>query len=85
MKYNNEMSPRKYEKPLHIDMDFGEALERFGTTDPDELPPNVKLRRSKKTGKGEPSPVEPTADRAGEPPNDVDGAGARGRARSRRS
>ena len=29
--------PKRYEKPLHIDMDFGEALERFAQTDPKEV------------------------------------------------
>ena len=53
---------RKYEKSLYIDMDFSEALERFGTTNPDELPPNVKLRRSKKKGEAKPPPDEPTRD-----------------------
>lgn len=38
----------KPEKRLWLDMDFSEALERFAQTDPDELPENVKLRRSKK-------------------------------------
>jgi hypothetical protein len=28
---------RTYEKPLHLDMDFGEALERFAQTDPKEV------------------------------------------------
>lgn len=27
---------RKREAPLHLDMDFGEALERFARTDPKE-------------------------------------------------
>jgi len=37
----------KREKPLDLDMDFGEALERFIGVDPDELPENVKLRQKK--------------------------------------
>ena len=32
------MPKRTYEKRLYIDMDFEEALKRFGTTDPKELP-----------------------------------------------
>ncbi len=31
------MSDKKYEKPLYIDMDFNEAIERFSTTNPKEL------------------------------------------------
>ena len=42
------MTEDKREKKLWIDMEFGEALERFVGTDPDELPENVKLRRSQK-------------------------------------
>ena len=42
------MTGDKREKKLWIDMEFCEALERFAGTDPDELPENVKLRRSKK-------------------------------------
>ena len=37
----------KREKPLGLDMPFGEALERFIGTDPKELPDNVKLRQKK--------------------------------------
>jgi hypothetical protein len=29
-------------------MDFAEALERFGTTDPAELPDNIKLSQKKR-------------------------------------
>lgn len=54
----------KREKPLGLDMPFGEALERFIQTDPAELPDNVKLRRKKPppkrgpgvAGKPEPKP-----------------------------
>ena len=35
------------EKPLGLDMPFGEALERFISVDPGELPDNVKLRQKK--------------------------------------
>lgn len=45
---------RTYQKPLHIDVDFYEALERFGTTDPKELPENVRLRSKGKTGSTKP-------------------------------
>jgi hypothetical protein len=39
---------KTYQKPLKIEMDFEEALERFGTTDPDELPANVKVSRKRR-------------------------------------
>jgi hypothetical protein len=32
------------EKPLGLDMPFGEALERFIATDPKELPDKIKLK-----------------------------------------
>ncbi len=35
------------EKPLGLDMPFGEALERFIGVEPAELPDNVKLKRKK--------------------------------------
>jgi hypothetical protein len=35
------------ERPLGLDMPFGEALERFIGVDPTELPDNVKLKRKK--------------------------------------
>jgi len=44
------MTGRKYEKPLYINMDFEEALKRFGTTDPKDLPDNVKLSSKRKAG-----------------------------------
>lgn len=44
------MTGRTYEKPLHLDMDFGEALERFGRTEVSELPDNVKLHRKRSGG-----------------------------------
>lgn len=49
------MPKRTYDKPLHIDMDFEEALERFGTTDPKDLPDNIKLSRKRKTGDKKPA------------------------------
>lgn len=38
------------EKPLFLDMNPDEALERLIGVKPDDLPDNVKLRRSKKEG-----------------------------------
>lgn len=43
------------QKPLTIDMGFEEALERFASVNADELPDNVRLRRSQpKKREGEP-------------------------------
>jgi len=39
---------KKYEPPLHIDMDFMEALERFGTTDPKEVKDLMERGKAKK-------------------------------------
>lgn len=48
---------KKYEPPLHIDMDFGEALERFGATDPKELDELLKRdKNKKKAGKAKDPP-----------------------------
>lgn len=42
------MTERKTrEKPLGLDMDPDEALERFLGVDPDELPDSVKLKRER--------------------------------------
>ena len=35
------------DKPLGLDMPFGEALERFIGADPKQLPDEVKLKRKK--------------------------------------
>lgn len=51
------MIGKKYEKPLFIDMDFEEALRRFGTTNKKEV--DVLLRREKqrkKAGKAKDPP-----------------------------
>jgi hypothetical protein len=45
-------------------MDFEEALERFGTTDPAELPENIKLGRKRKAGReGRPPRASPSRKR----------------------
>lgn len=51
----------KPERPLYLDMDFGEALARFGQTKPEEVEPapgqkKKAARPSKRSG----GPVEPT-------------------------
>jgi hypothetical protein len=42
------MTGRKYEPPLYLDMDFEEALERFGTTDPKEVRELMETGKTKK-------------------------------------
>lgn len=39
--------PKNYESPLHIDMDFGEALERFAETDKGEADKIAKQGKKK--------------------------------------
>lgn len=56
----------KREKPLHVDMPFHEALERFIGTDANELPDNVRLRQKKGPPKRPPG-VEPKPDRKSGP------------------
>lgn len=51
------MTGKTYEPPLYIDMDFGAALERFGSTDPKE----VKKQMEKAKKKRPPGPDAPTA------------------------
>ena len=55
------------EKPLHLDMDPDEALERFLRVKPEDLPENVRLRK----GKGPPkrSQVKRSPSKDG-PPSD---------------
>ena len=41
---------KKYEKPLHLDMPFDEALQRYAHTDPRELKKQpAKKRKKRKT------------------------------------
>ena len=48
---------RKHEPPLYIDMDFGEAAERFSGVDPREVEANIAKSKMKKPPgrKGSPS------------------------------
>ena len=39
---------KKYEPPLFLDMDFEEALERFGTADPKEVKDLMEKGKEKK-------------------------------------
>ena len=41
------MSSRKNKSPLALNMDFGEALNRFAKVDPNKLPIKVKSKRSR--------------------------------------
>jgi hypothetical protein len=43
--------PKSYEAPLHLDMDFEEALERFGSTDKKEADRLVERGKKKKPPK----------------------------------
>jgi hypothetical protein len=44
---------RKMEPPLFLDMDFGEALERFARIRPDEVNESVERSKEKKKPPGE--------------------------------
>lgn len=48
------MTGDKYEKPLFIEMDFEEAIERFGRTDPKEVKESIERAKEKQ-------PPEPNA------------------------
>ena len=54
----------KRERPLGLDMPFGEALERFIGVDPADLPDGVKLRPKRGPPKRPPG-VGPKADPKG--------------------
>ena len=52
------MTDKKLERPLHLDLDFGEALERYAKTKPAEVePPPGRKRKGAK-----PRPDAPKAD-----------------------
>lgn len=40
----------KEEPPLHLDMDFGEALQRFARTDREQVEQSIKRSKQKKAG-----------------------------------
>ncbi len=59
------MTGEKREKPLGLDMDFAEALERFAGVDTGELPERIKLGkkpRPNKRGDGKPPPSKVEGD-----------------------
>jgi ribosomal 50S subunit-associated protein YjgA (DUF615 family) len=51
------MPARKYEKKLHIDMPFDEALQRYAKTDPAEVQELI-ARKPKKTAGSKPPAAE---------------------------
>ncbi len=53
----------KQEPPLHLEMDFGEALERFARTDPKEVERSIE-RAKKKKPPGATVPGGPTRTRS---------------------
>lgn len=46
--------PSSYEPPLHLDMDFGEALERFARTEKSEADELAKNSKKKKLPRDKP-------------------------------
>ncbi len=42
------MTDKKRERPLALDLDFSEAMERFAQTDPKEVRESVKRAKEKK-------------------------------------
>lgn len=59
---------RKLERPLYIDMDFGEALRRFARTDPKEV--EESMRRAKE-GAGVDDPGAQDATEPSDPDEDA--------------
>lgn len=53
------MTDRKREAPLFLDMDFGEALERFGTTDPKDVKDLMERAKKKKPPEDKPPTARP--------------------------
>ena len=51
---------KKLERPLYLDMPFGEALERFARTDPAEVKPAPGQKRKRRL-----APLVPPTDKAG--------------------
>ena len=41
------MSSKKRKPPLALDMDFGEALERFANVDPNEIKDDIKIKKKR--------------------------------------
>lgn len=50
--------PKKLERPLFIDMDFGEALQRFAQTDPKEVDELKRIAKGAAEGDAPDDPEE---------------------------
>jgi len=58
----------KQEPPLHLDLDFGEALERFAKTDPREVVESIERSKKKKPpGTATPRGPARSSERGGSP------------------
>jgi hypothetical protein len=52
----------KPERPLYLDLDFGEALARYARTKPEEVTPAPGQKRKPSRPGPKPKPVEPPSD-----------------------
>lgn len=52
----------KPERPLYLDLDFGEALARYAQTKPEEVTPAPGQRKKLARPEPKPKPGEPPAD-----------------------
>lgn len=52
----------KPERPLYLDLDFGEALARYAQTKPEEVTPAPGQKRKPSRPGPKPRPVEPSSD-----------------------
>lgn len=57
------MTEGKRQKPLGLDMDLGEALERFIGVDPGELPDSIKLGKKAREKRKDGGSLGPPTDR----------------------
>jgi hypothetical protein len=53
---------KKPERPLYLDMDFGEALQRFAQTKPEEVTPAPGQKRKPARPEPKPRTDEPSSD-----------------------
>jgi hypothetical protein len=59
---------KKRERPLHLEMDFREALERFAQTDPKEVTESIQ-RAKKKKPPGDGPARRPARSKGGDTPS----------------
>mgnify|MGYP003576374023 CR=1 FL=1 len=52
----------KPERPLYLDMDFGEALARYAQTKPEEVEPAPGQKRKPPRPERKPKPGKPSSD-----------------------